>query len=978
MDRLRLELLGVPRGFVGERAFDLGPVRQQALLAVLALNANHVLTAEELLSTAWGDAAPASGAKVVAPYVYRVRQALPNGDVLRRTRHGYVLDLEPDELDVTMFEATVADARRTTDRQQAAALFAAALDLFSGEPLAGLPGRYLASERHRLTELRRKVQAERIELDLALGRYDDVIAELIARVEDDPLDEQATGQLMIALYRAGRQADALDAYARTRAALISELGVEPGPSLRAAHQVVLANESQAAEPPQPGRDELPYGGSAFVGRSEDLRRLTTALTHRQVMPLVCVDGMAGIGKTTLAVRAAREVAGHFPDGRLFVDLLGHTSGRPPMRPEQALNHLLRGLGTADDQIPSDLTEAAALWRSQTATRRLLVVLDNAPDSDTVRHLLPGAPGCAVVVTSRSQLTGLDPSVRIGLPALTAEDAANLIATVSGRDRSDPALTGLVERCGRIPLALSIAGSKLRHRHSWTIAHLNDRMDAKGNRLAELSVDGRSVTTAFMVSYEQLPSECRRLLRLVSLVPGRDVDRYVAAALTDTAPDSAEDALDALVDANMLLENGPGRYRLHDLIREFATGLPSTEAETARDRLLAYYAAAARAAGVQLLGDPPFERRPVLGALPALGTSEQATAWVAQEVENVLDALDWAVDNDRPAAVVDLTLGIYPAVFTNDRLDLCRRLLAEGLAAARRVKDREAECYFLVQSAWIELTRHDREAGLEVLDQAIELARDLGSRNLQAYAAAQLGRASLRMGRPARAIEQLARVVELSGSLSPRIATTYHHTLAICYWVQGRHAEALACARAAYAAAESGGLRLRMTRLLGMIALCQVELRQPAESLATMRRLTDLGAPMTPWSSAELLTVRGTALEQLGDIDGALESHHRALEQAVATGNPDAEAEVRLRLGGTLLAAGNHRRGADEFTRVLALVQSRAATFDRARALAGLTDCLTAAGETEQAARHREEALSIYRELGSVEVDRWAANDATLR
>ncbi|GAB2568879.1 AfsR/SARP family transcriptional regulator [Kribbella endophytica] len=905
MDRLRLELLGVPRGFAGSESFDLGPVRQQAVLAVLALNANHVLTAEELLSAAWGDAAPASGAKVVAPYVYRVRQALPDGDLLRRTRHGYVLDLAADQLDVSAFEAMVAEARRTADKCEAAELFGAALALFDGEPLAGLPGRYVASERHRLSELRRKTQAERIDLELELGRHAEVIAELKARVGDDPMDEQSTAQLMTALYRAGRQAEALDAYARAREALIAELGVEPGPGLRATHRQVLNNAERTT-----GRDELPYAGSTFIGRSADLQVLTSALTRSGVMPLVCVDGMAGIGKTTLAIHAARAVADAFPDGRLFVDLHGHTPGRTPMTAADAINHLLRGAGVSVDRIPGDLGAAAALWRAETAGRRVLVVLDNAPSGSVVQPLLPGAPGCAVVVTSRGHLSSLDVSARLALGGLTDSDAADLVSAVSGRERSDPALPDLVERCGRIPLALSIAGSKLRHRKSWTVAHLNDRMDAKGNRLAELSLDGRSVTAAFMVSYEQLPFEQQGLLRLVALVPGRDFDRYGAAALSGLEVEAAEVALDALVDANMLLDNGPGRYRLHDLIREFAAGLPGDSLPGA---LFGYYTAAARATAVHLLGDPPFEQPSVSVALPPLTTAEDAEAWLGLDAENVLDAVAWTVAHDRPADTVALTLGIYPFVFTADRNDLGSKLLASAIAAARRVGDRASEIYFLIQSGWLELTVNDRETGLRLIDHAITLADRLGDVRLQAYTTAQRGRASFRIGRPAQAIAELTRALSLSGELSPRNATMYHHTLAISLWSQARYAEAADSVRAAYSAAEKGGFRLRMARLLSFLACCQVDLGQPVEALATIRRTADLGGPTTPRFSTEILTIRGSALEQLGDIDGALDAHHRALEQASLTGNADGEAEVRLRLGSTLRAAGNHRRAAEEFS-----------------------------------------------------------------
>lgn len=288
------------------------------------------------------------------------------------------------------------------------------------------------------------------------------------------------------------------------------------------------------------------------------------------MVICAVDGMAGVGKTTLAVHAGHRLAERFPDGQVFLDLHGHTPGHRPLDPSAALDALLRAAGVADDRVPAGLHARAALWRTASAGRRVLIVLDNAVDAAQVRPLLPGTPGCRVLITSRRRLSDLDATHTVSLDVLPSDDAVALLAGVLGPERAaaEPgAVAELVELCGRLPLAVRITGGRLRSRPGWAVAHLVRRMRA-GYRLAELTTGDRSVDAALTSSYERLGPSQRRFFRLLGRLPGPDLDAPIASALASIGPGEAERLLEDLVDVHLLQQPLPGRYRFHELVHEY--------------------------------------------------------------------------------------------------------------------------------------------------------------------------------------------------------------------------------------------------------------------------------------------------------------------------------------------------------------------------------------------------------------------------
>lgn len=611
---LDFTVLGPVRAWRDGTRLDLGPIRQQALLAALLLRPDRTVSRRELLDGVWGAEPPGSGSKVVPVYVHRLRRCLearcpealdegPHASLIAWERGGYRFVSRGTAVDVMRLDRLAdeaADARAAGDPSATMSACLRALELFQGEPLAGLPGPFAEAERLRLEERRLTLLQEKVECQFRLGRSVDAVGELQALIVKHPHSEPLTALLMRALYGSGRQADALAACSQLRRRLVEDLGVEPGEGLRRVHQAVLRGDDaalglaprngaaykQPAPAPAMRRvpDELPADTGELVGRQEALARLTGG-EGAPAVRVAAVDGVAGSGKTALAVRAARSLCREFPDGCLFVDLHGHSERRDAVSPERALGRLLRAVGAG--HASDDLDELVAFWRSATAGRRLLLVLDDASGADQVRPLLPAGPGSRVLVTSRRRLVGLDADRRISLGALGRQEAEALLGRIVGAERAgrEPgAVRRLARLCDRLPLALCIAGARLQSRPAWSIEHLVHRMADDEHRLAELTAEDRSVEAAFRLSYARLPAAEQQAFRALGLAPaGRTGPRTLAAAL-GWPVHRAEHALENLVDASLVREPFDQQYRVHGLLALFARRLAAEELQVrGRDR-----------------------------------------------------------------------------------------------------------------------------------------------------------------------------------------------------------------------------------------------------------------------------------------------------------------------------------------------------------------------------------------------------------
>ncbi|WP_309117960.1 BTAD domain-containing putative transcriptional regulator [Saccharothrix sp.] len=652
---MRFGVLGPVAAWRGDAAVRIGGPREKKLLAVLLLAHGRAVGLDRLITVMWDDEPPGTSRAQVHNCAAALRRNL--GVPITWASAGLVLDA--DDVDAHRFQALVREAddlvaaRRLTG---AADRLRAALALWRGPALAGLGGRVLAAEADRLEAQRLACLERRLDVDLELGRHRDLVGELTTLVAEHPLRESWHAKLMLALYRSGRRADALDAYQRAREVLADELGLAPGPALAELEVMVLRDDAALRHDPGP-RHDLPWeetapGGDAaprprpptprqlpadiggFTGRRAELAALDAVVDR----PLVLITGPAGIGKTSLAVHWARRVADRFADGQLHVDLRGH-SWSPEVEPAEALGRLLRALGVPPEDVPADVDEAAAAYRTALAGRRVVVVLDNARSVAQVRPLLPGEPGCLVLVTSRHRLPGLvarEGGHRVEPAALPVPDALELLRRHVGADRvaSEPAEAAeLVRLCGGLPLALRIAAAAVADQPlAEYVRRLHDE------RLGGLSLgddDQADVRRAFDLSYERLSPAARRLFGLLGVVPGDDFAVAAAQALSG-GPD-VRPVLDELTATHLLERRASGRFGFHDLLGLYAARLaPADEARRASARLLEHYLSRVEDAARALYPDKPRLPVPTSGA--GFPDETAASAWLDAERVNLVAAV----------------------------------------------------------------------------------------------------------------------------------------------------------------------------------------------------------------------------------------------------------------------------------------------------------------------------------------------------
>ncbi|MFF3440316.1 BTAD domain-containing putative transcriptional regulator [Streptosporangium sp. NPDC002721] len=562
---MRFQVLGDVTIITDGRPVPLSSRRQEQLLALLVCARGRVVTAETLIDALWGERLGPRAGKNLRVLVHRLRRTLDAPERIRHDRSGYALSARPEEVDAWHFADLAERARRTLgqgDPEAASVLQREALALWNGRAFSGLDGvAQLAEAAERLEQDRRRVLTERVDTDLALGRHAEVIPELLSMVAEDPLVESTTARLMVAMHRAGLRTEALEAYRRTRTVLAEELGLEPGPQLRALERAILRGDTRVDLAPRPeaapasgpspvtpvppvtpatpvAPSLLPAGVSDLTGRDTELRWLVSVLRDRPAAaPAICaVSGMPGVGKSALALRAAHDLRDAFPDGRLYVNLRG--AGPEPVDPSHALSRFLRALGVAGTAVPDGLDERAEVYRAHLSDRRVLVLLDDAANEAQVEPLIPAGTGCAVVVTSRGALTALPGAQRLALGVLGNTAAVRLLGTITGRAEltsGTAAARRLAELCGHLPLALRIAGARLAARPHWSVDRLISRLAAEHARLDELTHGTLSVRASLALGYSGLDEPGRALFRRLGLVDTPDFAGWVAAALLDMGP-----------------------------------------------------------------------------------------------------------------------------------------------------------------------------------------------------------------------------------------------------------------------------------------------------------------------------------------------------------------------------------------------------------------------------------------------------------
>ena len=1000
---------GMEFGLLGPLSVRLGgvevpppPGKQRVVLAALLLKANRLVPLDELAEALWGPAPPATARVTMQNYVMRLRKALGDGRGRIATQPGgYQITVAAGELDVSQCEALLAAARsaaRDGSWDTAASEAGAALALWRGEPLADVDSEFLAMrETPRLAELRLQALETRIDADLHVGRQSEVIGELRHLTIAHPLREHLHALLMLALYRDGRQGEALAAYRHARQVLIEELGAEPGTGLRELHQRMLTADP-VLDAPAPVRPtaggpgpavprELPAGIRHFTGRGGELKQLTGLLDHTDeetpTVVISAIGGTAGVGKTALAVQWAHQVAERFPDGQLYVNLRGYDPGQP-MTATDALAGFLRALGVAGPDIPAGEDERAARYRSLLSAKRMLVVLDNAGSVEQVRPLLPGSPGCVVLVTSRDTLAGLvarDGARRLTLDLLPLADAISLLrALIGDRVDADPAAAAtLARRCARLPLALRVAAELAAARPDISLAGLAAELADQQQRLDLLEAGGdprTAVRAVFSWSHRHLDPDAARVFRLAGLHPGAGFDAYAVAALAGATAGQARQALDLLGRAHLIQPTGPGRYEMHDLLRAYARELAAIcdgkdEHQAALTGLFDYYLYTAAAATDTL---HPAERHgrpripPPATPVPPVTDPAAARAWLDAERATLVAVTAHTAAHGWPAHATRLAASLFRYLDSGSHYPEAITIHTHARDAARHAGDRAAEATALNHLAGPHRRQGRYQQAIGQYRQALALFRQTGDRTGQAHALGNLGNVSADQGHYQAAISLHEQALGLYRQIDDRVGEA--RTLGNLGYIeerQGRYQRAGRHHRQSLAIARETGNRT--TECIALINLGTVALRQDRYRQATGHLHLALALCRETgyrFFEAEALTrISGVCLGQ-GRLQEAADHLQAALALYRETGHRSGEADAFNSLGEILLATGQPGHARAQHTTALGLAGHIGDKYQQARAHDGLARACHASGDPGQARYHWQQALALYTELGTPE------------
>ncbi|MEV6984681.1 tetratricopeptide repeat protein [Sphaerisporangium sp. NPDC051017] len=956
---------------------SLGPPKAQLILSILMLSPGRPVGAADIIDHVWGERPPPKAMEDLQSYVSRLRRRLREvvGDRVQiLSRSGtYTLAVDSQVIDLHRFRALWRQASDTAARgelDRAIHMFREAEELWPGNALAGLPGDWAQRMGRTLADERAAARRERIDLELRIGRHRGVLEELRDHVARHPDDETLVAQLMTALYRADRRSDALDLYHRTRRYLREVRGTEPGPALRSLHLRVLRADSDLEVSPvplpenSPPPDTLPPAPPHFIGREPEIGMVDAARGGEA--PVVVVEGMAGVGKTALALYIAHRSAADHTDARLYLDLRAHDPARPPLSTDSALHELLRMLGVPAARIPSSRRERAALWHAELARRRALVILDDAAGPAQVMPLLGARSASLVLITTRNPFDGPEGLRRVPLGLLSREEAAKLACRVAGPDADPSWIDDIVRLCEGLPLAMTLEAAR---------ATGSTRGIQAGPLLGDTGqgrpgITGRTELDAvFEPSYRDLPSDVRAVYRRLGLSPGDELTPASAAALCETTQEVAREAMEVLVRHHMLQPAASGRYRFHGFIRGHAHGRaeredPQGDNRRAVGRLLEHYLGTAEQA-VEVLSrvpDPDGERPEEHRAMVS-----DARRWLGQEWRTVLLLADHAADHEwKP----------YTARIM--------RVMAEYL---------DMECL------WEEAAKgHAR---------ALHACRDLGDLRGVAGASLDLGLARFKIGRYAEALVHTCKARSLYRSLGDRSAVARSvDQIGVIRWATAEYREALALheeARAIYRSAgnvrgeaealgHSGNVHWHLGRYkvsMDLLSRALETFRAIGDRRGEGKILNNMGnvqkhrgfhrdavrlyqESMAIFKQIEGKQNRAILHSNLGDVQqykhrfsAALESYGLAMATFLEIGDRRNQADILNSIGGTYLHMGGTEESRINFEKAKGIAGEIADDYQAVRALVGIADVNLATGRYEAARDTYEQAIGTARAIGDL-------------
>lgn len=1021
-DGLEFRVLGPVEGWLDGVPLDLGPRKQRLVLAALLLEPNRMLPTARLIDLTWGNSPPPTARTAIQGRISRLRVVLAAAGADRvalvSAGSGYTLRIDPGVVDAHRFTELLAKARAARGDQLAAGLYDEALRLWRGPALDGVADEDVQRELcGNLEEARLQAVDELADARLRLGLHRDLVEHLTSHLVAHPTRERTAGQLALALYRCGRVSDALEVCRDTRQRLQDDLGIDPGPGLAELEVAILRTDESLAPPSAPATGvvvaaHLPAAPRGFTGRAVEVRRLTEVLADAGdvAVPVAVISGPAGVGKSALAVHCAHELADRYHDGQLHVDLRGYDLG-DPMPPIDALTLFLRALGLPPAQVPVELDEAVHTYRSLVAGRRLLVVLDNAGSAEQVRPLLPGAPGCAVLVTSRDDLRGLsalDGAWPLRLDMLSPAESLALLGRMAGADRlgAEPdAAADLARLCAHLPLALRIAGAHLAARPQWPVAEYAREL-AEGDRLRALAIpdDPRAaVRTAFTLSYRALAPRTRLLFRRLGLVPGPDFTAVVAAALCGWAVGDAAAELDRLTTAHLVREHVPGRYQSHDLLRLYAAERaeaeePAGERDAVTTGLYALYLGYTDAAARTLY--PHRLRLPLpQPAAPSFATTTDALSWLDAELPNLTAAVHAAVrgghrrlaclladalrgyfpgrgltaqwldlattalaaatEADDPAAVAAAHLSIGEAHLSLTRYPLAIEHDAAARDWARRADWAEGESSALGNLGTVLREKGDLRQAVDCLAAALEINVRIGSTRKQVLDMMNLGVVYAALGRLASAAQLFERATEVNREAGSPSTTSM---LAQCLGIARRYLGELPAAErhltTALTTTREIDNRWGQASVLESLAGVHADAGRPERARSTVEEALRLAR------EAGSRRVEAAALNTLGlvqpDPTRALAYHDEALGVAIAAGHTAGRIEALIGQASAHVDLGAHPEAERAAGEALAFARDSDHRLLEGQACTALA---AAARDPATAATRAEEALAVHRETG---------------
>ncbi len=981
---MRYRVLGVLRVSDSTAWSGIRAAQQRIVLAILIIEAGRIVSIDRLIDEIWGDLPPSAAMSTMHGYVSRLRRLL--GDVshqrLVTSGHGYRLLTEDGDVDAAVFERLAASGRRklaSGELQAGAAELADALALWRGQPYADvLPGRTVSAEVERLEQARLSALEDCLGARLDLGEHADVVEQLARLTAEHPLRERFWLQRMLALHRCDRRVESLEAYQKVRRLFVEELGIEPGQALRELHSALL-NDDARLSPPRPLTAatvgtvavvprQLPSDVPGFTGREAYLRRLD-AMPDGDPPPRVVITGPAGVGKTALAVRWAHRVRDRFPDGQLYVDMRGYATDLP-LQPSEVLGRFLRSLGVPPKEIPMEMEEAAALYRSLLSDRRVLVLVDNVRRPAQVRPLVPSGPGCLLVVTGRDRLDGFvarDGATRVDLGPLAAEEAQRLLASLVGmRSQSDAAASRILAlQCGHLPLALRIAAARLASQPHLTLAEYSRQLNETG-RLEALQVEDdpeATVRAAFDLSHATLSVAAQRLFHLLGLAPGPHIGPWATAALAALPEPAARALLDELTSAHLVAQEATDRFVLHDLLREYARELVGVSSREALDRYLERYLARATAAAERMY--PHLLRLPSDTGGETFDDADAAGSWLDAERANLVAIATHAARHGPPRIAWRLADTLRGYLYLRMHTPEWRTIAQAGLDAAQVQGDPAAIAAARLCAATLQFAQGAHREAIGHYAAALESAQQAGWDDGVSAALGNLGNLHWALGDLQAADDHYRQALaryEQSGAVAHQ--ATALGNLGLVYLGQGRLELAekhFTMAMDHHRAMESVSGEARTLIYFGDLYRAQARWQESSQvldqALALVRETGD--------RNAEGDTLRGlaaTALE-LGRPSEGLELAAAAVELARATG------DQRLEVGALTTLARLHQRlerydlAVDGYRRAIRIAQEIGNRYLEADATVGLAESLRHMGDPADADDQAACALRLSQDGG---------------